>query len=97
MRPRVVEHGLECVERTRADVAEHHTERSDASEPKSPDRLRLGAGCLGRHLVLHSTLRREIARMFLDREPPKQIGDAFGSVPATSDGESPAKLTHRQR
>src|ERR1700727_1928630 len=77
MRPRVVEHGLQCVERARADVAEHHPERRNAGDAESSDRLRLGAGGLDRHFVLHSTIGRGVAGMSLVRGP-KRIGDAFG-------------------
>ena len=77
MGPGVVEHGLQRVERARADVAEHHAERRDAGEPKSPDRLRLGAG------LLRSTSRSP-TRPSDARSPGcpsirgrlKQIGDA---------------------
>ena len=48
----VVKHGLQRIERARADVAEHHAERREPQEPELPDRLRLGAGCFARHPAL---------------------------------------------
>src|SRR5580698_1059615 len=97
MRPRVVEHGLECVERARADVAEHHAKRRDA---ESSDRLRLGAGSFDRHLILHSTVERGVAGMSLVRGQQKQIGGAcrlrFGNIRRWIAGETypPSTLTN---
>ena len=45
---------------------------------KSPDRLRLGAGCFDRHLASPLDRRARAARMSLDRGPLKQIVDACG-------------------
>jgi hypothetical protein len=78
MRPRKVEHGLQRVERARADVAEHHAERRDASKAKSSARLPLGAGCFDRHLVSTRPSDAGSPGTSLDRGPLKQVDDARG-------------------
>ena len=52
MRAGIVEHGLERIERARADVAEHHPERGEGGERQAPVRVCRRLGRLARHIAL---------------------------------------------
>ena len=57
MRAGVVEHGLERVERARADVAEHHAERGEAGARQASGWVRLRADHRVRHVVFPTDAR----------------------------------------